>query len=149
MEKVFELYQTLYDNHVTLLPWPILLASHEGSRAVVIMEEDNVGLFLDTERIQDTADETVLIAHEAGHIMTGSVHGVSSPFDLVAKHEHRAWKWAIKKLVPEDELVAAVEDGCTQPWELAERFSVTEDFMRKAICLYQNGNLDTYGSFCG
>ena len=33
--------------------------------------------------------------------------------------------------------------GFPKVWELAERFGVTEDFMRKAVCLYVHGNLAT------
>ena len=32
-------------------------------------------------------------------------------------------------------------DGYTEVWELAELFGVTEQFMRKAICLYVHGNV--------
>ena len=35
---------------------------------------------------------------------------------------------------------SAVAEGCTELWELAERFGVTEQFMKKAICLYVHGN---------
>ena len=37
----------------------------------------------------------------------------------------------------------AVAEGCTELWELAERFDVTEEFVRKAVCLYVHGNLAT------
>ena len=37
----------------------------------------------------------------------------------------------------------AVAQGCTELWELAERFGVTEDFVKKAVCLYVHGNLAT------
>ena len=37
----------------------------------------------------------------------------------------------------------AIADGCTELWELAERFGVTEDFIRKAVCCYVHGNLAT------
>ena len=37
----------------------------------------------------------------------------------------------------------AIAAGCTQMWELAERFGVTEVFMRKAVCYYVHGNLAT------
>ena len=40
-----------------------------------------------------------------------------------------------------DDLDDAVAEGCTELWELAERFGVTEGFMKKAVCLYVHGNV--------
>lgn len=50
--------------------------------------------------------------------------------------EFRADKWAIKKLVTEDELIEAFENGILEIWELADFFGVTEDFMVKVCELY-------------
>ena len=60
-----------------------------------------------------------------------------------SKHENRADKWAVNKLIPVDELDQAVEDGHTELWDLADHFGVTEEFMRKAVCWYTYGNLAT------
>ena len=40
-----------------------------------------------------------------------------------------------------DALDDAIADGCCEIWELADRFGVTEDFIRKALCLYVHGNV--------
>ena len=53
------------------------------------------------------------------------------------KYENRANKWAYKKLVPQDELAEACLQGYREPWELAEYFGVTEDFLRGALKYYQ------------
>ena len=57
------------------------------------------------------------------------------------RHENRADKWAVTALIPVDALDDAVADGCTEVWELAERFQVTEEFVRKAVCWYVHGNM--------
>lgn len=72
-----------------------------------------------------------------------ATHEVNSPFDLVAKHEYKADKWAIERALSVDELDDAVAEGHTEIWDLAEYFGVTEDFMRKAVCWYTYGNLAT------
>jgi hypothetical protein len=59
------------------------------------------------------------------------------------RHEHKADKWAVEQLVPDWALDDAIAQGCTELWELAERFGVTESFMRKAVCLHVHGNLAT------
>ena len=89
-------------------------------------------------QISSSADEYVKLAHEIGHCETGSFYNRYSPLDVVARHEVRADRWAIKKLVPKDKLDAAVADGRTEIWELAEYFNVTYFFMQKAVNFYQN-----------
>lgn len=86
-------------------------------------------------------EEKTALFHELGHCETGSFYNQFSPFEVQQKHETRADKWAIKKLIPKDELDEAVAAGYTQPWELAEYFDVTEEFIKKAVCWYTRGNL--------
>lgn len=81
--------------------------------------------------------------HELGHCETCSFYNEHSSFDIRQRHENRADKWAIKKLIPKDELHSAVTGGCTEIWELAEYFGVTEDFMRKAVFWHERGTLVT------
>lgn len=96
---------------------------------------------IDPFRVKSIADEKMKLAHELGHCGTGSFYNRYSPCDLVAKHENHADKWAIKKLVPKDELERTVSEGHTELWDLAEIFDVPEDFMRKAASLYRFGSL--------
>lgn len=90
---------------------------------------------IDPFKVQNESDEKVKLAHELGHCETGAFYNVYAKLDIRAKHERRADKWAIKKLVPEDELKEACKI-CTNRWELAEYFGVTEDFMQKAMDYY-------------
>ena len=98
---------------------------------------------LDTDHIEGTTEAKVCLAHEMGHIETNSFYNVHSPLDVRQKHENRANKWAIKQLITEKELDEAVANGHTEIWDLADYFDVTEEFMRKAVCLYTYGNLAT------
>ena len=83
------------------------------------------------------ADEKVKLAHELGHCETGSFYNRYAARDIRQKYENRANKWAYKKLVPQDELAEACLQGYREPWELAEYFGVTEDFLRGALKYYQ------------
>ena len=103
----------------------------------------NGAIVIDPFKLRSTADERVKLAHELGHCETWSFYNRYSPFDVVAQHENRADKWAIKNLVPKDELYSALKNGYTEIWELAEIFDVTEIFMRKALNWY------LHGSVCG
>ena len=107
------------------------------------LSDGTFGIAIDPSKLQSTADLTHKLAHEIGHCMTGSFYNRYSTFDCRQRHENRADKWAIKHLIPESELDDAVANGCTELWELAERFGVTEQFMQKAVCYYVHGNVAT------
>ena len=100
-----------------------------------------IGLDLPHRRTRN--DLRVRLAHELGHCVTGSFYNRFSPWDVRKYHENRADKYAVETLIPESELDEAVAEGHTEPWDLADYFGVDEAFLRKAICLYQHGNLAT------
>ena len=94
------------------------------------------------DSVRDGAiQERVHLGHELGHCATGSFYNIYAPLDCRQRHENRADKWAILNLIPVDDLDEAVAEGCTEVWELAERFQVTEEFVKKAVCYYVHGNL--------
>jgi Zn-dependent peptidase ImmA (M78 family) len=138
MDKVIALYDELNAAGVRFYHWPM-----DQERAATIEQSGKYGVFMDFDNIRDSAQELVVVAHEGGHISTGSTHRVDSPYDLVEKHEHKADRWAIERLIPADELDQAVADGCTELWQLAEHFAVTEEFMKKAVCWYVHGTMAT------
>lgn len=138
MEKIISLYNELNGAGVRFYHWNMA-----EDRAAIIELGGQYGVFMDFGNIHSSAEELVAVAHEGGHISTGATHRVNSPYDLVEKHEHKADKWAIRKLIPEEELKQAMASGCTELWQLAERFGVTEEFMKKAVCWYQHGTLAT------
>lgn len=85
--------------------------------------------------------ERIHLAHELGHCITGSFYNRYSNFDCRQRHENRADKWAIRQLITPEELDQAVASGYTEVWDLADYFGVTEQFVKKAICLYVHGNV--------
>ena len=102
---------------------------------------DRYAIALDPWKLGSLAQETVCLAHELGHCETGSFYNQYAALDVRQRHENRADKWAIRRLVPEDDLDVAMADGCSTIPALAERFGVTEPFMAKAVCWYTHGNL--------
>lgn len=91
---------------------------------------------IDPMVLDSQALERVCLAHELGHCETGSTYNIYSPLDLRAKHENRATKWAVDTLIPRTDLDAAIKKGYRDICSLAEYFSVTEEFMKKAIEIY-------------
>lgn len=132
--ELLELYQLADAEHIPVYSFDLpqthslSLMNNDGSCAVAI---DPFGL-------NSTKDEKIQLAHELGHCVTGSFYNRYSDFDIKAKSEYKADKWAIKKLIPKDELQAALEQGYTEPWDLAEYFNVTEEFIIKAVNYYRS-----------
>lgn len=136
--KIISLYQELNDAGVRFYHWNM-----DDLQAATIEQGGRYGVFMDFGNIHTSAEELVAVAHEGGHISTGATHKVDSPYDLIEKHEHKANKWAIQRLIPEEQLDEAVASGCTELWQLAEHFGVTEKFMKMAVCWYVHGTLAT------
>ena len=132
--ELLGLYQLADAEHIPVYSFDLpqthslSLMNNDGSCAVAI---DPFGL-------NSSKDEKIRLAHELGHCVTGSFYNRYSDFDIKAKSEYKADKWAIKKLIPKDELQAAFEQGYTEPWDLAEYFNVTEEFIIKAVNYYND-----------
>ena len=87
------------------------------------------------------SEQRVRLAHELGHCITGSFYSRYTPLNTRQRLENRADRYAVRRLIQPEALDDAVAEGCTELWQLAEHFGVTEDFMKKAVSLYTHGNL--------
>lgn len=135
--KLQALYEFAEQENIEVLVYPM----PENGSMSIMDEGGNCVIGMD-ESIRDGAEqERVHLGHELGHCVTGSFYNRYAAVDSRLRHEHRANKWAITKLIPVEALDDAVAEGCTELWDLAERFEVTEDFMKKAVCWYVHGNL--------
>lgn len=133
------LYELARQQNIDVLTFPMPLC---GSMSV--MDEDgSCAIGMDPGLENAGSRERVHLAHELGHCVTGSFYNIHATVDHRQRHENRADKWAVQKLIPVSALDDAVASGCTELWELAEHFGVTEAFMRKAVCYYVHGNLAT------
>lgn len=92
---------------------------------------------IDPDKLGDR-EELVCLAHEMGHCVTGSFYTSDTPIPARARLEQRADRWAIRQLVPLEELNGLLQGGVRRWDEAAEHFQVTEDFMRKAVAFYRD-----------
>ena len=123
-----EIYNECERNNVNVYYFPF-----EHTKAISLPDGT---IAIDVEKVVNSIEEKEIVAHELGHINTGSFYNVYTPLDIIGKHEKRAEKWAIKTLVPENEFNEAIQNGIIEPWELAEYFDVSVKLMNKAIELY-------------
>ncbi len=106
------------------------------TKAFCIRVGDKKYIAVDKAVRSGSAEERVLLAHELGHLSTDSLYELGSPLLYRKRFELKADIWAIKTLVPHSLLKEAVRQGYESVASLAEHFSVTEDFMQRAIKYY-------------
>ena len=131
---ITKLYDFAAQNNIDVFPFAL-----NGCESLSLLENGECFVAIDPYKIESNADEKVKLAHELGHCDMGAFYNVFSPFDIRSKHESTANKWAIKKLIPEDELREACR-FCENRYELSEHFGVTEEFMQKTLDFYSGHN---------
>lgn len=133
MISLNSLYELAEDEGIEIYAFDLPLTG-----SVSTMEPDGTCYIgIDPFSIDSRSEEAVCLAHELGHCLTGSFYNIYAVCDLRAKHERRADKWAIKKLVPRDKLKKAINSGFSEVWELSEYFDLPEPFIRKAVTFYK------------
>lgn len=137
--KVLDLYVLAEQQNIEVIE----TALPENGSLSIMDDNGNCYIGIDESVMDGDALELVHMGHELGHCLTGSFYNRYTRFDVRQRHENRADKWAIRQIVPVSDLDEAVADGCCEIWELAELFGVTEQFMKKAVCLYVHGNVAT------
>ena len=123
-----ELYEIAQENNICIYEFPLNPIKSMSVPGAIGM---------DTKHIKTSSEERVRLAHELGHCIKYAFYTGSSPLELREQKEYRANKWAIQKLIPFRQLHKALKQGITEAWSLAEYFNVTDDFMQKALDLYE------------
>ena len=137
--KVLDLYALAEQQNIEVIE----TALPENGSLSIMDDNGKCYIGIDESVMDGDALELVHMGHELGHCLTGSFYNRYTRFDVRQRHENRADKWAVRQIVPVDALDEAVADGCCEIWELAERYGVTEQFMKKAVCYYVHGNVAT------
>lgn len=131
------LYNIAQEQNIEVLHYPL---PQTGSMSVML-DDGTCYIGMDATVLDDGPQESVHLAHELGHCITGSFYNRYAAIDHRRRHENRADKWAVEELIPQDELDDAIASGYTELWDLADHFGVTEAFILKAICWYVHGNM--------
>lgn len=131
MVELKSLYDDITDQAISLIPYDV-----GAEKSVTIELNNRYAIFIDPFKMRSIAETKRALAHEIGHCATGCTHTVSSPLDLVAKHEYKANRWAIERYVPFEDLQAASKQGYSEKWQLAEYFDLPESFIEKALDYY-------------
>ena len=131
------LYAFARQQNIEVFPYPL-----PKTGSLSFMEDTGECYIGMDDSVRDgDVQERVHLGHELGHCVTGSFYNIHAAVDCRRRHENKADKWAVQTLIPVEELDDAIAEGCTEVWELAERFGVTEEFIRKTVCYYVHGNM--------
>lgn len=103
--------------------------------------QTNKRCYIAIDQRLNVQQEREALAHELGHCEYGGFYNRYSRYDIRAKAERRADKWAFARLVPYGRLMQAVRHGVTDVWDLAELFDVSCEFMQRAIAYYKTAIL--------
>lgn len=96
-------------------------------------------IVLDKQLLHTHRLHKCVLAEEIGHFYTAartnllSVHTSANLQTMEAQDERKAAQWATNFLIPDCELVRALEVGYLSCFELAEHFDVTEWFMYRKL----------------
>lgn len=128
MFQLSDFYSYCKQNDVDIMPFAKLPRA-----ACTVRDGQYYAVVLNFDCLQTVRQMRTAMLHESGHLHTGALHKVSSPFQLVEQAEYRANADAFRCSLPPDEIRAAMQAGYTEPWQLAEYFDLEESYIKKAL----------------
>ena len=121
-------YQFCENNDIDIIPY--LNAPSEGT---TIRDEDYYAIFLDITKLRSIKVYNGVCLHEVGHVATGALHKVDSPYETVERSEYRANRWGFENYLRAEEFKEAFAAGYTELWQLSDYFDLPEETIRKAL----------------
>lgn len=131
MVTLGKIFTQLEEENIKIYPYPI-----GEPKALTLEMQGKYAVFVDERGFSTIHDLNGALVHELGHCVTGATHHVCSPFNLVAKNEERANRWAFENYVPFEQLNEAVLAGLRTPWQLADWFQLPQPFIEGAVHYY-------------
>lgn len=128
MFEISDFYQYCKKNKVDVIPY-------RGcpQPAATIRDAGDYAVFLDFSKIRSTRLLRGIYFHEMGHLATGALHKVDSPYELVERSEYRAKRWSAEHFLTEEDFREAFRYGYTELWQLAEFFDLPEADVSAAL----------------
>ena len=128
MFELSQFYHYCKDNRVDVIPY--LGIPQPGA---TIRDGSYFAVFLDFSKILSTRLLRGVCCHELGHVATGALHKVHSPYELVERSEYRANRYMAQHYLTEADFREAFAAGYTEPWQLAEFFDLPEQDIKNAL----------------
>ena len=128
MFELSDFYGYCRDNQVDVI-------AYQGcpQPGATVRDGEYMAVFLDFSRIKSARLLRGICYHELGHIATGALHKVDSPYELVERSEHRAARWSAEHFLTPDAFWKAFSLGYTELWQLSEYFDLPERDVEAAL----------------
>ena len=128
MFEISDFYHYCKEHQVDVIPY-------DGcpKPGATIRDAGYYAVFLDFTKIQSTRLLRGVCYHELGHVATGALHKVDSPYELVGRSEYRANRWAAEQFLTEEAFREAFAAGCREIWQLEEYFDLPESDILAAL----------------
>ena len=128
MFEISDFYDYCKDHNVAVIPF-----DRCPQPAATIRDQDFYAVFLDFTKIRSARLLRGICYHELGHVATGALHKVDSPYELVERSEHRATRWAAEHFLTEEAFREAFHAGYTELWQLSDYFDLPERDIASAL----------------
>ena len=138
MFEIADFYHFCDAHQVDVIPY-----DHCPRAGATIRDGSFYAVFLDFTKIKSTRLLRGICCHEMGHVATGALHKVDSPFELAERSEYRAIRWMAEQYLTETAFREAFSAGYTELWQLSEYFDLPEADIQKAMDYWTvNRNID-------
>lgn len=128
MFELSHFYDYCKKNRVDIIPY--LGIPQPGA---TIRDGSYYAVFLDFSKIMTTRLLKGVCCHELGHLATGALHRVDSPYELVERSEYRANRYMAQNFLTKEAFLDAFHAGYTELWQLAEYFDLPEQDIKNAL----------------
>lgn len=128
MFELSDFYAYCRKNRVDVIPF-----TGVPSPGATVRDADAYAVFLDFSQIPSLRLLRGVCCHELGHVATGALHKVSSPFELVERSEYRANRYMAQNFLTAEDFREAFRWGCRELWQLAEYFDLPEQDVKNAL----------------
>ena len=128
MFELSDFYAYCNNNDVDVIPY-----DDAPNMGTTMRQEEWYAVFLDFAKVKSTRQLKGICLHELGHVGTGALHRVSSPYETVERSEHKANRWAAEHYLTIDDFHEAFAGGCTELWELSDYFDLPEEVIKNAL----------------
>ncbi len=128
MFEISDFYDYCTKHNVAVIPF-----DRCPQPGATVRDQDFYAVFLDFSKIRSARLLRGVCYHELGHVATGALHKVDSPFELVERSEHRAARWGAETFLTQSAFREAFRAGYAEVWQLAEYFDLPEADIRSAL----------------
>lgn len=128
MFEISDFYDYCKANQVDVIPY-----AGCPQPGATVRDQGFYAVFLDFTKIQSTRLFRGVCCHELGHIATGALHKVDSPYELVERSEYRAARWVTEQYLPAEAFLEAFQAGYRELWQLEEYFDLPERVIIDAL----------------